>query len=335
MMRSWSAWRRIGVLCIAWIFWTGARVSVPPMQPVLTETHPLSTLFPNISHSFNALYQVVYAEVHSVAATEFAHVITTAQSVADRVHIRPFWWQDVRDTEDARALSIRFGVPMSYLESLNPGVDFGALSSPSRILIYRADPDLPARSVGTASGGHFVEGMPMIDDDPWVIRDPARAWAMPHTVHRLVAGLRYVAHRYPGASKMMIGDMSRFGGGRMRPHRSHQSGRDADVTYYSRGLGPTSHQFWDARTSEFDVARTWALFKYWLVRDWAEFIFADHSIQRMLADYAYSVGEDPVFVQRVFEVEGGGMRSIIRHAPGHANHFHVRFRCLDVDTDCK
>lgn len=334
-MMKLRVWRQLACITCVWIFLTAARVHTPPTFAPLTETHPLSTLFPSATENFNALYQAVYAQVYDAAAAKFAHVITSAESVADRVHIRPFWWHDVRDVEDARALSIRFGVPMSYLESLNPGVDFATLNEPSRILLYRADPDLPARSVGTASGGHFVEGMPMIADDPWVIRDPARAWAMPHTIHRLAAGMRYVAHRYPGASVMMIGDLSRFGGGRMRPHRSHQSGRDADITYYARGVDAPTSQFRDARTSEFDVARTWALFKYWLVRDWAEFIFVDHAIQRMLADYAYSVGEDPDFVQRVFEVEGGGMRSIIRHAPGHANHFHVRFRCLDVDTDCK
>lgn len=327
----------IRVMTLAFIacLLTGAQRHTVPWPVPLAEKHPVRVFLPQTSQGFMTLYRLVYARVAEQAATESAHLITTAQDIADQAHIRPFWFKEVRDMEDVRALSIQFGVPMSYLESLNPGVDFAALQETTRILIYRADPDLPARSVGTASGGHFVEGMPMIDDAGWVIRDWSRAWAMPHTVRRLTAGMRYVANRYPGASPMMIGDMSRFGGGRMRPHRSHQSGRDADVTYYSRNPVPLTQQFWDARTSDFDVARTWALFRYWLKRDWAEFIFADRAIQRMLADYAYSVGEDPEFVQRVFEVEGGGMRSIIRHSPGHANHFHVRFRCLDVDTDCK
>lgn len=313
----------------------GAQRHVEQWPTPLPEKHPLRILLPKTSEDFVALYRAVYAHVTEHAANESTEIIAHAKQIANQVHIRPFWFKEVRDIEDVRALTIQFGVPMSYLEDLNPGVDFTALNTQTRILIYRANPDLPARSVGTASGGHFVEGMPMIDDQGWVIRNRARAWAMPHTVRRLTAGMRYVANRYPGASPMMIGDMSRFGGGRIRPHRSHQSGRDADVTYYSRSAVPLTQQFWDARTSDFDVARTWALFRYWLTRDWAEFIFTDHAIQRMLADYAYSIGEDPEFVQRVFEIEGGGMRSIIRHSPGHTHHFHVRFRCLDADTACK
>lgn len=280
----------------------------------------------------------MFLSVHErtyVEAVELAeHVVSRAQGVADQTHIRPFWFETVQDFDGVRALTLRYGVPTSYIEELNPGVDLPSINASSRVLIYRANPDTPARSIGSASGGHFVEGMPMITDTHWVVRNPARAWATPQTVRRLAAGLRHIAARYPGASTMMIGDMSRFGGGRIRPHRSHQSGRDADVSYYRLGRVDDG-EFWDARSEEFDVARTWALFRYWIKRDWAEFIFVDHAIQQMLADYAYSVGEDPEFVQRVIEIEGGGKRSIIRYSPGHTHHFHVRFRCARADTECK
>lgn len=312
-----------------------AKPKAPPTTLPFSETHPIRWILAGNEARTLMIFRAAYGEIHAAAQADVDAVVASSKAVADDLHIRPFWFEEVDGSEDVRALSIRYGVPMSYLESLNPGVDFSAIEEASRVMIYRADPTLPARSVGTASKGHFVEGMPMLDDDAWVVRDPARAWAMPHTVRRLVAGMRHVAQRYPGASIMMIGDMSRYGGGRMRPHRSHQSGRDADVTYYSLGGAQPKNQFWDARSADFDVARTWALFRYWLQRDWAEFIFADRSVQKMLADYAYNVGEDPAFVQRVFEIEGGGMRSIIRHAPGHANHFHVRFRCLDDDEECK
>lgn len=330
--------RRVVVASALLWFWIFLCAATPPKSATtvpLNDAHPIRFVIAGNEARYMKIFRAAYRQIHAAATADVKAVVASSKVVADDLHIRPFWFEDVEDPEDVRALSVRFGVPMSYLESLNPGVDFEAINEPSRIMIYRADPDLPARSVGTSSRGHFVEGMPMIEDEAWVVRNPARAWAMPHTVRRLVAGMRHVAQRYPGASTMMIGDMSRYGGGRMRPHRSHQSGRDADVTFYSLGGRQPSNQFWDARTADFDVARTWALFRYWLKRDWAEFIFVDRSVQKMLADYAYNVGEDPAFVQRVFEIEGGGMRSIIRHAPGHANHFHVRFRCLDDDEECK
>lgn len=300
----------------------------------LPRTHPLRVFLGDFdlfaAHVFSVIREGTQHDAHEITG----HVSLHAKDVANHTHIRPFWFKNVEGPEDIRALSIQYGVPISHLETLNPGVDFSAIDAPARILIYRHNPDVPARSVGAANRGHFVEGMPMITDDAWVVRNPARAWATPQSVRRLVAGMRHVARRYPGASTMMIGDMSRFGGGRMRPHRSHQSGRDADVTYYALGANGAA-QFWDARSSQFDAARTWSLFRYWLKRDWVEFIFVDRAIQRMLADYAYSVGEDPDFVRRVIEVEGAGKRSIIRDSPGHDHHFHVRFRCLEDHTECE
>lgn len=329
--------KRCSVVVICFVMGWMLCAASPPKPPdalSFAKTHPLRILLAPYDEIFIEIFTSVHERVYRDAVEVTGHVSLRAKEVANQTHIRPFWFEDVRDFEDVRALSIRYGVPMSYLEALNPGVDLTSIDDASRVLIYRDNPDLPARSIGSASGGHFVEGMPMITDDPWVVRNPARAWATPQTVRRLVAGMRHIASRYPGASTMMIGDMSRFGGGRMRPHRSHQSGRDADVTYY-RLAGEGTGQFWDARSDEFDVGRTWALFRYWMKRDWAEFIFVDRSIQRMLADYAYSVGEDPDFVQRVIEVEGEGKRSIIRHSPGHTHHFHVRFRCEEKNTECE
>lgn len=311
-----------------------AQPATPQSASLIAPTHPLWMLLHPHGEAFVDMFLSVHARTHRDATDLAGQVSTHAKDVADRTHIRPFWFETVEDAEEVRALTLRYGVPMSYIQELNPGVDFSSIDASARVLIYRANPDMPAQSIGSASGGHFVQGMPMITDPHWIVRNPARAWATPQTVRRLAAGLRYIAARYPGASTMMIGDMSRFGGGRIRPHRSHQSGRDADVSYYRLG-NVDDGQFWDARSAEFDVARTWALFRYWITRGWVQFIFVDHAIQRMLADYAYSVGEDPAFVQRVIEIEGGDKRSIIRYSPGHAHHFHVRFRCEKADIQCK
>jgi LysM repeat protein len=53
-------------------------------------------------------------------------------------------------------------------------------------------------------------------------------------------------------------------------------------------------------------------------------IFIDHSLQKLLFDYAESIGEDPEWLGSVFRGRGETL-PLIRHARGHATHLHVRF----------
>ncbi len=274
-----------------------------------------------------------HTENEAIALRE--HVVANAVQRSLHVPFIPYWFERVDSGEDALALAERYDVPLSYLEEKNPGVALEALDSPTRILLYRRDPTRPSASVGSASRGHIQEAMPMPTGEQWVVRNHARAWATARSVHWLAAGLIYVGKHYPGGSSVLIGDMSRQVGGRMKPHRSHQSGRDADVTYYVRGHQPDTPIFWNAESEDLDLARTWALFRFWIRHDLVEFIFVDRRIQERLAAYAYSVTRDREFVWSIFETEGGRQRSIIRHEPGHTNHFHVRFRCSSHDMNCK
>ncbi len=54
-------------------------------------------------------------------------------------------------------------------------------------------------------------------------------------------------------------------------------------------------------------------------------ILIDHSIQRLLYDYAQSIGEDQAWLDDVFHGKPGQHRALILHAPGHATHIHIRF----------
>ena len=54
------------------------------------------------------------------------------------------------------------------------------------------------------------------------------------------------------------------------------------------------------------------------------FILIDHSIQTLLREYAERIGENDDWLDAVFK--GAADRpALIRHAPGHATHLHVRF----------
>lgn len=262
-------------------------------------------------------------------------VINTAQTVANQTHARFYVWKTVSSRQDVERLQRDYGFDREYLESINPGVAFNRIRGETRVLIYRFDPDAPAESVGKANRGRIVNAMPMINGPFWRVRYYNEAWGTPESVSHLVRGLTHVAETLPGGAKLAIGDLSYQSGGRMPPHRSHRSGRDADVSYYSNPEAAEDN-FWNASYSpDFDAERQWELFRYWIEQDVVSYLFVDYRIQKDLYWYALRSGETREFLDDVFQYPNWrGGRSIIRHVAGHDDHFHVRFRCAGSDPRC-
>jgi penicillin-insensitive murein endopeptidase len=102
---------------------------------------------------------------------------------------------------------------------------------------------------------------------------------------------------------------------------SHQCGRDVDISFYYR-----SGARWYLRANEnnLDLARTWAFVRALVNETDVEMILIDRAVQAIIRRYALSVGEDPDWIDSLFQGKGA-LRPLVRHAPGHATHIHVRF----------
>ncbi|MBN2192317.1 MAG: penicillin-insensitive murein endopeptidase [Polyangiaceae bacterium] len=183
----------------------------------------------------------------------------------------------------------------------------------------------PARlgsiSIGSPNAGRLWGGTRMPEGEGWVLVDPIHAFGTEETVSALVTCINAVRAEFPDSPPLRIGHLSARNGGRLSPHRSHQSGRDADVGYYYQG-----NQRWFARATaaNLDRARTWAFVRALIAMSDVEMILIDGSLQGLLREHAIAIGEDPAWVNEVFR-GGGGLMPLIRHARGHATHLHVRF----------
>jgi len=176
-------------------------------------------------------------------------------------------------------------------------------------------------SVGRPNRGSLRHAVALPERPFWRIINPGRAFATEETIRDLEAAVAKVAAAFPGSPPLGVGDLSRETGGYIRPHRSHQSGRDADVGYYYQG-----EQKWYTKASaeNLDRPRTWQLLKALMSETDVEFVFIDRSIQQLLREYAVSVGEEPAFLDTVFQ-RSRRDETLVRHEYGHLTHFHVRF----------
>jgi penicillin-insensitive murein endopeptidase len=174
---------------------------------------------------------------------------------------------------------------------------------------------------GSATRGGLLNGVRLPDDPRWVKIDPPHVWGTSETVNYLVSAIDAMYDQFPDSHPLFIGDISQKQGGYLRPHISHQSGKDVDVSYFY-----THDPNWyvPANAGNLDRPRTWALIRSLITRTDVHYIFIDRRVQRLLRQYAESIGEDQDWLESVFH--GAEDESpIIVHEPGHATHMHVRF----------
>lgn len=159
--------------------------------------------------------------------------------------------------------------------------------------------------------------------------DPRRSWGAPHTVEALQEVANRVAFQLPLADPIFIGDISRRGGGRLPGHRTHHLGIDVDIGLFMGAGRMPLGGFVDLLPHELDVRSTWVLLTALLDTGQVKFVLLDQGLINVLRKYALEeVGLDRATVDEIFPPPGTRVswkrRGVVRHAPNHASHMHVR-----------
>ncbi len=177
-------------------------------------------------------------------------------------------------------------------------------------------------SVGLTEAGRLVNGVPVPPDgEAWKVVDANNAWGTQETVDFLMAAGNSVHEQFPNAPPLRINHIGRKNGGYLRPHQSHQAGRDVDLGFfYPNGEDPGHLS--KKRELAMDLAVNWALLKALITTADVEFVLVDKRIQARIYEYALSKGEDKTWLDKLFHA---GPASLVKHARRHRDHFHVRF----------
>ena len=163
-----------------------------------------------------------------------------------------------------------------------------------------------AISAGLWYSGHLVNGTQLPVQGPdWVTWDPItdsvpnhpeRLYGNQRTIRTLITVIAAYRAAHPNAPRVVIGDISRRGGGRLDDHLSHQNGLDVDVYYPRRDR---------------------------LLRAPIAVSQIDHRLAQDLLDRFVAAGAKMIFVG--YSTGLHGPSGIVIPYPNHDNHMHVRF----------
>ncbi|GMT96648.1 hypothetical protein KH5H1_07670 [Corallococcus caeni] len=185
---------------------------------------------------------------------------------------------------------------------------------------WKKDPStLGSMSIGFVESGRQLNSVRVPDDKDWLVVSPEIAYGTQETVDYVVAAIRAVRTQYPNVPPLRVNRLSTKDGGYLRPHKSHQNGRDVDFGFYYPTAEPVRER---ERERYIDVAMNWALVRSLVVNTDVQMILVDKRVQKVLYDYALSIGEDKAWLDSLFNA---GFNSLIKHARRHRDHFHVRF----------
>lgn len=196
-------------------------------------------------------------------------------------------------------------------------------------------------SVGVPHAGVLTSGVELpVRGDGFVRYRPKgdHYWGNPRLVEGIMSATKTVAEEMPGGAPILVGDLSARFGGQIPGHRSHRTGRDVDLVYYtttpsgapipspgfvhfgSDGLAKVD----DERYVRLDVERQWLLVKTLLSSQATrvQWLFASRHVEALLVDYAIARGEplDLVWRAETMLLEPGD-------SSPHDDHMHLRIAC--------
>jgi len=209
---------------------------------------------------------------------------------------------------------------------------------------HRVSPD--ARSIGAPTAGSLERGIQLPEDRALYERiATSLQYGSSHTILHLQHGIAAFRDRYGYRGVLVVANLSQLQGGELKPHASHQSGRDVDIWLPAlKGTYQQKHLAEDRKPkyAEINWYAAWGLVESLLATGQVKYIFLDRSLHRNLYYAAIEMGAprelldkiqhqpstDPATAPRIM------VNAPVRHADAHIGHIHVRFLCGPDEPRC-
>jgi murein endopeptidase/LysM repeat protein len=188
-------------------------------------------------------------------------------------------------------------------------------------------------SVGEPHDGRLVNSIQLPENKKlYTLRRPEEAYGSSHTLDHLQLAIARWRRDSGYTGSLKIGSISKQGGGKLKPHSSHRSGRDVDIRL------PLEHKDGSAdNVDDVDWDALWSLIMAFVDTGEVETIYLTTDRQKHLHAAAKRAKASADTIDRVLQYpdKGGRNNGIVRHQHGHEAHIHVRFTCAANETQCE
>jgi len=255
-------------------------------------------------------------------------------------------------------LASRFDTSVDRLRLYNPDIEKPV---PGTKITIWADPQISRRenaanpphiniptgalSHGSPNDGWLENGIRLPESRDYQRRSTWLLFGSTHTLEVLVNAIARFRHEYHFDGMLVLSDISQKSGRLLRPHKSHQSGRDIDIWLPTiKGAYKDFYLRADRKPKPPEVhwLAAWALAKSLIDTGEVRYIFLNYGVQEKLFQAAQQLGateQELDMIQWTPGVSEDNRRNpgIIRHAMGHTGHMHVRFKCSAEEKkgDCR
>lgn len=253
-------------------------------------------------------------------------------------------------------LAKRFDVPVTRLQAYNPEVQ---LQSGTEVVIW-IDPkpykprlpkkplpeftvDKRAQSIGKPNAGKLENGIQLPESPLYIRRTPRLMWGSSQTISNLQQAVAAFRQDVDYDGELILSDISAQNGGLLRPHKSHQAGRDIDIwlptikgvyktKYLKRGGSAPRRPHFD----EVDWYALWGLVRALIQTGAVQYVFLDWIYQEYVYRAAVEMGatEEELDEWIQWPRSRKSTKGVFRHSKDHLSHIHVRFLCAPWEPQC-
>jgi hypothetical protein len=200
-----------------------------------------------------------------------------------------------------------------------------------------------AQSVGRTNAGSLINGKQMPESPLYERRSPHLMYGSSYTIEHLLEAIAAFRRDVAYDGKLNLSDISKKGGGKLEPHKSHQAGRDIDIwlptlkgvykVKYFKGGGQRERRPLHA---EVDWYALWGLVRALIRTGAVEEVYLDWIYQEYVYRAAVNMGATPEELDEWIQWPRprSSSKGIFRHSKDHLSHIHVRFKCAPWEKSC-
>lgn len=254
-------------------------------------------------------------------------------------------------------LAARFEVPVTRLQAYNPD----AKLAPGTEVVIWIDPkpykprlprkplpqftvDRRAVSIGKPAAGKLNGGIQLPESPLYIRRTPRLMWGSSQTISNLQQAVAAFRQDVDYDGELILSDISARDGGYLKPHKSHQAGRDIDIwlptikgVYKKKYLDSGGEKPRRPHFEEVDWYAVWGLVRALIKTGAVKYVFLDWRYQEFVYRAAVEMGatEEELDEWIQWPRPRVSSKGIFRHSLDHLSHIHVRFLCAPWEPDCK